>query len=123
MRAKQVEWPSVASNRDNLRIDGTRLWASLMEMATIGATSGGGCNRQALTAEDAAGRALFKRCCEDAGCTVVTDRIGNMFARFDGTEDLPAVLIGSHLDTQPTGGKFDGVLGVLAALEIVRRLK
>lgn len=111
------------SKLPNLRINSDRLWASLMEMAKIGGTPAGGCNRQALTAEDAEGRALFKRWCEQAGCTVAVDRLGSMFARRAGTEDLPPVLIGSHLDTQPTGGKFDGVLGVLAGLEVMRALQ
>ncbi len=109
--------------RPNLRIDIDRLWSSLMDMAEIGGTPAGGCNRQALTAEDARGRALFKRWCEEAGCAVVVDRLGSMFARRAGTDDhLPPVMIGSHLDTQPTGGKFDGVLGVLAGLEVMRTL-
>ncbi|MFO1115514.1 MAG: Zn-dependent hydrolase [Beijerinckiaceae bacterium] len=108
----------------NLRINIDRLWDSLMEMAQIGGTPAGGCNRQALTEHDAKGRALFKSWCEDAGCTVSVDRLGSMFARRPGTEDhLPPVMIGSHLDTQPTGGKFDGVLGVLAGLEVMRALK
>ena len=94
------------TTRPNLRIDLDRLWSSLMDMAEIGATPGGGCNRQALTPEDARGRALFERWCEAAGCTVSVDGLGSMFARREGTEDLPPVLIGSHLDTQPTGGKF-----------------
>lgn len=106
----------------NLRINGERLWRSLMEMAKIGGTPRGGCNRQALTSEDREGRALFKRWCEEAGLTVRVDKLGSMFARMDGREDLPPVLIGSHLDTQPTGGKFDGVLGVLAGLEVARCL-
>ena len=106
----------------NLRIDSDRLWHSLMEMAKIGGTPRGGCNRQALTGEDAEGRALFTRWCEAAGCTVTVDRLGSMFARREGLEDLPPILIGSHLDTQPTGGKFDGVLGVLAGLEVIRCL-
>lgn len=108
--------------RHNLRIDGARLWDSLMQMAKIGGTPKGGCNRQALTAEDAEGRALFRRWTEAAGCTVTVDRLGSMFARREGLEDLPPVIIGSHLDTQPTGGKFDGVLGVLAGLELIRCL-
>lgn len=108
--------------RHNLRIDGARLWDSLMQMAKIGGTPKGGCNRQALTAEDAEGRALFRRWTEAAGCTVAVDRLGSMFARREGLEDLPPVIIGSHLDTQPTGGKFDGVLGVLAGLELIRCL-
>lgn len=109
--------------RPNLTIDGERLWSSLLEMAEIGGTPKGGCNRQALTPEDGEGRALFRRWCEAAGATVRTDPMGSMFARREGLEDLPPVLIGSHLDTQPTGGKFDGVLGVLAGLEILRRLE
>jgi N-carbamoyl-L-amino-acid hydrolase len=108
----------------NLRIDPDRLWSSLMEMAEIGGTPAGGCNRQALTSEDARGRALFARWCAEAGCAVTVDRLGSMFARRAGTEDhLAPVMIGSHLDTQPTGGKFDGVLGVLAGLEVLRALK
>lgn len=106
----------------NLRIDPDRLWNSLMEMAQIGGTPKGGCNRQALTPEDAQGRALFMTWCEQAGMRVSVDALGSMFARLEGTDDLPPVLVGSHLDTQPTGGKFDGVLGVLAGLELVRAL-
>lgn len=108
--------------RHNLRINGARLWDSLMEMAKIGGTPKGGCNRQALTGEDAIGRALFRTWCEKEGCTLKVDRLGTMFARREGMEDLPPILIGSHLDTQPTGGKFDGVLGVLAGLELIRCL-
>jgi N-carbamoyl-L-amino-acid hydrolase len=108
---------------DNLRIDGARLWDALMAMAEIGATPKGGCNRQTLTDLDCEGRALFARWCEQAGMTVAVDAIGTMFARRAGVENhLSPVLIGSHLDTQPTGGKFDGVLGVLGALEVVRTL-
>ncbi len=107
----------------NLAIDGARLWDSLMEMAKIGATPKGGCNRQALTDLDRQGRDLFATWCKAAGCTIKIDKIGNMFARREGTDpNLPPVMAGSHLDTQPTGGKFDGVLGVLAALEVVRAL-
>ncbi len=106
----------------NLRVNGTRLWDSLMDMAKVGGTEKGGCNRQALTPVDAEGRALFQRWCEAMGCSVVTDGLGSMFARREGLEDLPPILIGSHLDTQPTGGKFDGVLGVLAGLEVLRVL-
>ncbi len=104
-------------------IDGARLWASLMEMAQIGATPAGGCNRQALTSEDQQGRKLFSSWVEAAGCSVHTDAIGNLFATRPGSDPgaLP-ILIGSHLDTQPTGGKFDGVYGVLAGLEVVRSL-
>ncbi len=107
----------------NLKIDGKRLWDSLMEMAKIGPGVAGGNNRQTLTDEDAEGRALFQSWCEDAGCTMGVDKMGNMFARREGADPnaLP-VYVGSHLDTQPTGGKYDGVLGVLAGLEIVRSL-
>lgn len=111
------------SARANLAIDGARLWDSLMEMGQIGGTPRGGCNRQALTPEDGAGRALFRRWCEAAGASVSVDGLGSMVARREGRADLPPVMIGSHLDTQPTGGKFDGVLGVLAGLEILRRLE
>ncbi|MDF1718136.1 MAG: Zn-dependent hydrolase [Antarcticimicrobium sp.] len=107
----------------NLKIDGDRLWDSLMEMAKIGPGVAGGNNRQTLTDEDAEGRALFQKWCEAAGCTMGLDQMGNMFARREGSdpEALP-VYVGSHLDTQPTGGKYDGVLGVLGGLEIIRSL-
>ncbi|QKX16641.1 Zn-dependent hydrolase [Microbulbifer sp. YPW1] len=106
-----------------VRINGQRLWDSLMEMAAIGATDKGGCNRQALTDLDKQGRDLFVQWCEDAGCSVTFDEMGNIFAQRPGKNpDLPPVLTGSHLDTQPTGGKFDGVYGVLAGLEVVRSL-
>jgi len=107
-----------------LRVNGQRLWDSLMEMAKIGATERGGCNRQALTDEDKQGRDLFVDWCQAAGCTVTFDEMGNIFARRDGrNNDLPPVICGSHLDTQPTGGKFDGVYGVLSGLEVMRTLK
>jgi len=107
----------------NVRVDGARLWDSLMEMARIGATPKGGCKRLTLTDLDREGRALFRRWCEDARCTVEVDAMGNMFARRPGDADwLAPVMMGSHLDTQPTGGKFDGALGVLGALELVRSL-
>jgi N-carbamoyl-L-amino-acid hydrolase len=107
----------------NLRINGERLWDSLMEMAKIGPGVAGGNNRQTLTDEDAEGRALFQKWCEDAGCTMGLDQMGNMFARREGTDpDALPVYVGSHLDTQPTGGKYDGVLGVLAGLEVLRSL-
>ena len=106
-----------------LRIDSARLWQSLMDMAQIGATAKGGCNRQALTDEDREGRDLFVTWCEQIGCQVSVDAIGNIFARRDGLDSsLPPILAGSHLDTQPTGGKFDGVYGVLAGLEVLRTL-
>ena len=107
----------------HIRINGQRLWDSLMVMAEIGATERGGCNRQALTDEDKLGRDLFANWCREAGCTVSVDEMGNMFARRPGSNtDAPPVITGSHLDTQPTGGKFDGVYGVLAGLEVLRTL-
>ena len=94
-----------------------------MAMGEIGATPAGGCNRQALTDEDKVGRDLFVRWCKDAGCEIRIDAIGNIFARRKGKDDsLPAVITGSHLDTQPTGGKFDGIYGVLAGLEVIETL-
>ena len=107
---------------DNLRVDGARLWQSLMAMAEIGATERGGSRRVAFTQQDRAGRELFRRWCEEANLTLAVDGFGNMFARRAGRSDKAPVMIGSHLDTQPTGGRFDGVLGVLAALELVRTL-
>ena len=107
----------------NLRIDPDRLWDSLMEMAKIGPGIAGGNNRQTLTNEDAEGRALFQSWCEKAGMDMGVDTMGNMFATRAGTDpDALPVYVGSHLDTQPTGGKYDGVLGVLGGLELVRTL-
>ncbi len=107
---------------DNLRINGQRLWDSIMEMAQIGATANGGSHRLTLSDEDKQGRDLFAGWCEAAGCTITVDRLGNIFARRPGKQDGLPVAAGSHLDTQPFGGKFDGVYGVLAALEVVRTL-
>ncbi len=108
---------------DSLRIDGERLWASLMELARIGATARGGVCRLALTDLDGQGRDLVSRWAREAGLTVTIDRIGNGFLRRAGRDDtLPPVVTGSHIDTQPTGGKFDGNYGVLAGLEVVRTL-
>ena len=107
----------------NLRIDPDRLWDSLMEMAKIGPGIAGGNNRQTLTDEDAEGRALFQKWCEDAGMKMGVDTMGNMFASRAGSDpDALPVYVGSHLDTQPTGGKYDGVLGVLGGLEVIRTL-
>jgi N-carbamoyl-L-amino-acid hydrolase len=106
-----------------LRVNGGRLWSRLMQMAQIGATPHGGCNRQALTDADIAGRKLLSRWAEEAGCRARVDAVGNLFIRRAGREDnLPVVMTGSHLDTQPTGGKFDGVYGVLAGLEVIECL-
>jgi len=111
------------SSLSNLKVDGGRLWDSLMQMAKIGPGVAGGNNRQTLTDEDAQSRALFAKWCREAGCTMGIDKMGSMFATREGTDAnaLP-VYVGSHLDTQPTGGKYDGVLGVLAGLEIIRKL-
>ncbi|CAN5459777.1 Zn-dependent hydrolase [soil metagenome] len=106
-----------------LSIDGDRLWASLMELAGIGATPAGGVCRLALTELDRQGRELVIRWAREAGCSIRVDQIGNIFARRPGLDDsLPAVASGSHIDTQPTGGKFDGNYGVLAVLEVFRTL-
>ena len=113
----------MTSPGENLRINGDRLWESLMEMAKIGPGIAGGNNRQTLTDADKEGRELFRSWCEEAGLSMGVDKMGTMFMTRPGTdpEALP-VYIGSHLDTQPTGGKYDGVLGVLAGLEVVRSL-
>ena len=107
----------------NFRVNGDRLWDSIMEMAKIGPGVAGGNNRQTLTDDDAKGRELFNAWCEKEGLAMGLDTMGNMFARREGTDPnaLP-VMVGSHLDTQPTGGKYDGVLGVLGGLEIIRTL-
>jgi N-carbamoyl-L-amino-acid hydrolase len=113
----------MAAPAANMKINGDRLWDSLMDMAKIGPGVAGGNNRQTLTDEDGEGRKLFQKWCEEAGCTMGVDSMGNMFARREGTDpDALPVYVGSHLDTQPTGGKYDGVLGVLAGLELVRSL-
>ncbi|MDW4547966.1 Zn-dependent hydrolase [Defluviimonas sp. D31] len=108
---------------ENLRIDPARLWDSLVEMAKIGPGVAGGNNRQTLTDADSEGRKLFQSWCEAAGMTMGVDQMGTMFARREGEDpDALPVYMGSHLDTQPTGGKYDGVLGVLGALECVRTM-
>jgi N-carbamoyl-L-amino-acid hydrolase len=113
----------MAAPGENLRINSDRLWDSIMEMAKIGPGVAGGNNRQTVTDEDGEGRHLFKRWCEAAGLEMGLDEMGTMFARREGADpSLPPVYVGSHLDTQPTGGKYDGVLGVLGGLEIIRSL-
>jgi len=105
------------------KVNGERLWASLMEMAQIGATPAGGVSRLALTELDRQGRDLFVRWAEDAGCSVRIDAMGNIFARRAGLQDhLAPVVTGSHGDSQPAGGKFDGIYGVLAGIEVLRSL-
>lgn len=106
-----------------LKSNGERLWASLMAMAEVGATARGGSCRLALSEDDKAGRELFVGWCREAGLSLSVDAIGNLFARRPGLDPQAApVMMGSHLDTQPEGGRFDGVYGVLAGLEVVRRL-
>jgi len=107
----------------NQRIDGARLWETLMSIAEIGATPKGGVKRISLSETDRLGRARFAAWCEAAGLLVRVDSMGNMFARREGRDASRApVLFGSHLDSQPTGGKFDGALGVIAGLEVMRSL-
>ncbi|GMQ75479.1 MAG: Zn-dependent hydrolase [Gammaproteobacteria bacterium] len=111
------------TSNEPIRADMDRLWASLMEMARIGATPGGGVGRIALTELDRQARDLFVTWCEESGCSVRVDRMGNIFARREGSDaTLAPVMTGSHLDTQPLGGKFDGIYGVLAGLEAVRAM-
>ncbi len=107
----------------NQRIDGQRLWSTLMAMAEIGATPKGGVKRLTLTDIDRQGRDRFAAWCTELGLTIRVDEIGNMFARREGRDpSRPPVLMGSHLDSQPSGGKFDGALGVIAGLEVMRSL-
>lgn len=110
-------------NTPTMTTDSDRLWASMMEMARLGATPKGGVNRQALTDLDRQGRDLFIEWCKAEGCSIRIDRVGNIFARRPGSDaNAKTVMMGSHLDSQPTGGKYDGAFGVLAGLEVVRTL-
>ena len=112
--------PAIGANQ---RINAARLWDSLDQMAQIGPGIAGGNNRQTLTDADSAGRHLFADWCRAAGCTMGVDTMGNMFATRAGSDpDALPVYIGSHLDTQPTGGRYDGVLGVLGGLEVIRTM-
>lgn len=107
----------------HLRVNGDRLWRSIMEMAKIGATAKGGSHRLTLSDEDKTARDLLARWCEEAGLRLSVDEMGDMFAwRAGSSNDMAPVGMGSHLDTQPYGGKFDGVFGVLASLEVIRSL-
>ncbi|MCP4444260.1 MAG: Zn-dependent hydrolase [Myxococcales bacterium] len=111
------------SESKKLRVNGERIWDTLMQMAKIGATEKGGCCRLALTDLDKEARDLYVKWCKEAGCSIRIDKIGNVFARRDGEDNsLPPVMTGSHIDTQPTGGRFDGVYGVMAGLEVIRAL-
>ncbi len=104
-------------------VKGDRLWNTIMEMAKIGATDKGGCCRLALTDLDKQARDLYVKWCKEAGCTIRIDKMGNVFARRAGEDNtLAPVVTGSHIDTQPTGGRFDGVYGVLSGLEVIRTL-
>ena len=106
-----------------VQVTGARLWNRLMEMAKHGATPAGGVNRQALSQEDAAAREELVAWGKQLDLTASTDPAGNLFLRLEGTESsLAPVLLGSHLDSQPTGGRFDGVYGVLAAFEAVEAI-
>jgi N-carbamoyl-L-amino-acid hydrolase len=119
----QVHESTIVATPADLRINGARLWDSLMQLAQIGATDKGGVCRLALTELDRQGRELFVAWAKEIGCSVRVDAIGNIFARRAGLrDDLPPVMTGSHIDTQPTGGKFDGNYGVLAGLEVLRTL-
>ena len=107
----------------DVHTDSQRLWSRLMDMAEVGATPAGGSNRQALSDDDKAGRDLFIGWAEQAGCSIELDGVGNLFARRPGADpDAPPVVLGSHLDTQPTGGRFDGVYGVLGGFEVIEAL-
>ncbi|ARW10820.1 M20 family metallo-hydrolase [Acetobacter ascendens] len=111
------------AKNSNLRIDGTALWADLMETAKLGGTEKGGVRRLTLTKEDKLVRDWFMQTCQSLGCEVSYDSMGNLFARRPGQDnELPPITMGSHLDTQPTGGKFDGILGVLGGLAVLRTL-
>jgi N-carbamoyl-L-amino-acid hydrolase len=119
----QVHESTTVATFADLRVDGARLWDSLMQLARIGATDKGGVCRLALTELDREARDLFIAWTKEIGCSVRVDAIGNIFARRAGLrDDLPPVMTGSHIDTQPTGGKFDGNYGVLAGLEVLRTL-
>jgi beta-ureidopropionase / N-carbamoyl-L-amino-acid hydrolase len=118
-----MDMPTTQPDITKLRVNGQRLWASLMELAQIGATEKGGVCRLTLTDLDKQGRDLVTRWAREAGMTVTIDKIGNGFMRRPGRNNaLPPIMTGSHIDTQPTGGKFDGNYGVLAGIEVVRTL-
>ncbi|MDA8249040.1 MAG: Zn-dependent hydrolase [Rhodospirillales bacterium] len=107
----------------NVAVNAERLWATIMETAQIGGTPKGGIKRLTLTDLDKQVRDWFRAACEAAGCTVTVDEMGNMFARRPGRDNsLAPISVGSHLDTQPTGGKFDGIIGVLSGLEMLRTM-
>jgi beta-ureidopropionase / N-carbamoyl-L-amino-acid hydrolase len=115
--------PTAGLKANQLKVNEQRLWASIMDLAKIGATDKGGVCRLALTDLDVQARELFMTWARDAGCHIRVDAIGNIFARRHGLDpSRKAIATGSHLDTQPSGGKFDGTYGVLAGLEVIRTL-
>ncbi len=116
--------PNCNAALTDLRIDGQRLWQTLIDTAAFGATAKGGLHRLALAPADIAVRRWFIAQAEAAGCAITIDRLGTIYARIEGSDPaLAPIAIGSHLDTQPTGGRFDGILGVLAGLEVIRTLR
>jgi beta-ureidopropionase / N-carbamoyl-L-amino-acid hydrolase len=122
-RSRQIPTTLNGGSKPLCPINGERLWASIMMMAEFGALPGGGCARLALTDEDRAARNLFVQWCREADCSIKIDPFGNIFAIRSGRDPArPVVLLGSHLDTQPHGGRFDGVYGVMAGLEVVRAM-
>ncbi|MGI9412833.1 MAG: Zn-dependent hydrolase [Hyphomicrobiales bacterium] len=112
----------MATDLSKVRVNGERLWQTHLELAEIGALPNGGCCRLSLSDEDREARDLFADWCRDAGCRLDVDRAGNMFATRPGKRKAPPVASGSHLDTQPHGGRFDGIFGVMAALEAIRTM-
>jgi len=113
----------MTTTESSLAVDARRFWSTVMRSGEIGPGKAGGLRRLALTDADKEMRDLFVTWCTEVGCTVTIDRVGNIFARRPGTDDhLPPVLMGSHLDTQVAGGKYDGIVGVLAGLEVLRTL-
>ena len=112
----------MAADTSGVRVNGERLWQTRMDLAQIGAIPNDGCCRLTLTDEDKRARDLFANWCVTAGCRVDVDKAGNMFATRPGRPVAPPVATGSHLDTQPHGGRFDGIYGVVAGLEVIRTL-
>ncbi len=122
MQAQSSAGQQTSTNDVQVKVNGKRLWDALMELAQIGRTEKGGVCRLALGDLDKQGRDLVVRWAKEAGLTITVDKIGNVFMRRAGQKDLPPIMCGSHIDTQPTGGKFDGNYGVLAGLEVIRTL-
>ncbi|MGF6176405.1 Zn-dependent hydrolase [Ensifer sp. 4252] len=124
MTAAEQARDNPAAGTNMPEINGDRLWADIVATARFGGTDRGGVTRLTLTEEDRQVRDWFVAECRSLGCTIEVDRIGNIFATYPGEDpSLPPIAVGSHLDTQPQGGRFDGILGVLAGLELIRTLK